>query len=187
MRPSALQHAVDLKPLTNEGVVLDPRGDTRPRDISDCIEADNPVAALALDELFEEKAGRLGDHPGLGRSGRTAGACELVAHKNYILVYDVTVDLVRVLRVFRAARQWPSRNGIACLSGLWMFVESCLYCGRPRGAPLHGSRPLETQIRRRIRRTNPERTHHAPDPTSPPSFLIDRQPECQRDGIYTIP
>jgi len=32
------------------------------------IEADNPAAALALDELFSEKAGRLVDHPGLGGS-----------------------------------------------------------------------------------------------------------------------
>jgi plasmid stabilization system protein ParE len=31
----------------------------------------------------------------------------LVAHQNYILVYDVTGDLVRVLRVLHAARQWP--------------------------------------------------------------------------------
>lgn len=71
------------------------------------LEADNPAAALALDELFEEKAGRLVDHPGLGRLGRVAGTRELVAHQNYILVYDLTGDLVRVLRVLHAARQWP--------------------------------------------------------------------------------
>lgn len=75
--------------------------------IYDYIEADNPTAALALDELFEEKAGRLLDHPGLGRPGRIAGTRELVAHQNYILVYDVLGDLVRVLRVLHAARQWP--------------------------------------------------------------------------------
>jgi addiction module RelE/StbE family toxin len=77
-------------------------------EIYDYIEADNPVAALALDELFEEKAGRLLDHPGMGRPGHEAGTRELVAHKNYILVYDVTADMVRVLRVLHAARQWPS-------------------------------------------------------------------------------
>ena len=63
--------------------------------IYDYIEADNPVAALALDELFEEKAGRLVDHPGMGRIGRVMGTRELVAHKNYILVYDVTTVSVR--------------------------------------------------------------------------------------------
>ena len=78
-------------------------------EIYDYIEADNPVAALALDELFEEKAGRLVDHPGMGRPRREAGTREMVGHKNYILVYDVTAYLVCVLRVLHAARQWPSR------------------------------------------------------------------------------
>ncbi len=75
-------------------------------EIYDYIKADNPVAALVLDELFSEKASRLVDHPGLGRPGRVAGTRELVAHRNYILVYDVAGDLVRVLRVLHAARQW---------------------------------------------------------------------------------
>ena len=80
-------------------------------DIYNYIEADNPAAALALDELFAEKAGRLVDHPGLGRPGRVIGTRELVAHQNYILVYDVADDLVRVLRVLHAARQWPPVRG----------------------------------------------------------------------------
>lgn len=76
-------------------------------DIYEYIEADNPAAALALDELFAEKAGRLVDHPGLGKSGRAAGTRELVAHQNCILVYDTVDDLVRVLPVLHTARQWP--------------------------------------------------------------------------------
>lgn len=75
--------------------------------IYDYIEADNAAAALALDELFAEQAGRLVDHPDLGPTGRVSGTRELVAHQNYILVYDVAGDLVRVLRVLHAARQWP--------------------------------------------------------------------------------
>lgn len=71
------------------------------------IEADNPVAALALDELISEKASRLIDHPGMGRAGRIAGTRELVAHRNYILVYDLSGELVRVLRVLHTSRQWP--------------------------------------------------------------------------------
>lgn len=78
--------------------------------IFDYIETDNPSAALALDELFAEKAGRLVDHPGLGRRGRVVSTRELVAHQNYILVYDVVNDAVRVLRVLHAARQWPPRK-----------------------------------------------------------------------------
>ena len=76
-------------------------------DIYVYIEGDNRAAALALDELFQEKAARLLDHPGMGRPGREPGTRELVAHENYILVYDETAYLVRVLRVLHVALQWP--------------------------------------------------------------------------------
>ncbi|WP_222563086.1 type II toxin-antitoxin system RelE/ParE family toxin [Candidatus Erwinia dacicola] len=75
--------------------------------IREYIAQDNPAAALALDELLSEKAGRLVDNPALGRTGRVSGTRELVAHQNYILIYDVTDDCVRVLRVLHAAREWP--------------------------------------------------------------------------------
>lgn len=38
-------------------------------DIYDYIEADNPAAAIALDELLSEKASRLVEHLSLGRLG----------------------------------------------------------------------------------------------------------------------
>ena len=76
-------------------------------DIYDYIEADNPMAALDLDELFEAKAALLIEHPHLGRLGRVPGTRELVAHRNYVLIYDVAGDMVRVLNVVHAARQWP--------------------------------------------------------------------------------
>ena len=76
-------------------------------EIYDYIEADNPVAALALDELFSEKANSLVHHPDIGRPGRVIGTRELVTHQNYILIYDVVDDLVRVLRILHASRQWP--------------------------------------------------------------------------------
>ena len=83
------------------------QADTDRREIREYIAQDNPAAALALDELFSEKAGRLVDHPGLGRPGRIPGTRELVAHENYILVYDMTSDRVRVLRLLHAAGKWP--------------------------------------------------------------------------------
>ena len=77
------------------------------RAIREYIAVENPSAALDLDELLSEKSARLVDHPGLGRPGRLQGTRELVAHRNYILVYDVAGDYVRVIRVLHAARQWP--------------------------------------------------------------------------------
>ncbi len=77
------------------------------REIRGYIGADNPKAALALDELFSAAAARLLQHPQLGRPGRVESTRELVAHRNYILIYDLAGDLVRVLRVLHAARQWP--------------------------------------------------------------------------------
>ena len=76
-------------------------------EIYDYIEADNPSAALALDELLSQSAARLIDHSRLGRPGRIDGTRELVAHRSYVLIYDVAGELVRVLRVLHTARQWP--------------------------------------------------------------------------------
>ncbi len=81
------------------------------RSIYQYIEADNPSAALALDEQFSEMAARLIDYPGLGRSGRIPGTRELVAHQNYMLIYDMAGDMVRVLRILHTAMQWPPELG----------------------------------------------------------------------------
>jgi addiction module RelE/StbE family toxin len=75
--------------------------------IYDYIEPDNPAAALALDELFDEQADHLIKYPLMGRQGREAGTREWVVHQNYILVYDAHGETVRVLRVLHAARRWP--------------------------------------------------------------------------------
>jgi len=76
------------------------------KEIREYIAQDNPVAALALDELLSEKASRLIEHPGLGRRGRVAGTRELVVHRNYVLIYDAIGERVRILRVLHAAKQW---------------------------------------------------------------------------------
>jgi addiction module RelE/StbE family toxin len=76
--------------------------------IYDYIEPVNAAAALALDEVFDRRAARLVRHPELGRPGRVLNTRELVVHRNYLLVYDIAEgELVRVLRVLHAARQWP--------------------------------------------------------------------------------
>ena len=71
------------------------------------IAQDNPAAALALDTHLSRTVRHLATHPDLGRPGRVVGTRELVVHANYIAVYDVVRDTVRILRVLHAARQWP--------------------------------------------------------------------------------
>lgn len=106
-----------LKPPEDDGLCIVRLVWTRPaiadrRAIRAYIAQDNPAAALALDQLFSEKVGRLLDHPRLGRPGRVTGTRELVAHQNYILVYDLTGDLVRILRILHAAKQWPPSSDL---------------------------------------------------------------------------
>jgi len=79
--------------------------------IYEYIESDNPLAAIEHDQLLAHMASRLMDHPHMGRPGRVFGTRELVAHRNYILVYDVLGDeAIRILRVLHAARMWPTSN-----------------------------------------------------------------------------
>ncbi|AWH53247.1 type II toxin-antitoxin system mRNA interferase toxin, RelE/StbE family [Stenotrophomonas sp. ESTM1D_MKCIP4_1] len=68
------------------------------------IEADSPSAALALDELFSERAAYLVRHPGIGKPGQIPGTREWVVHPRYVLVYDVVQTHVRVLRLLHTAR-----------------------------------------------------------------------------------
>ncbi len=75
--------------------------------IYDYIEARNPRAALALDQLFGEKAQLLTRHPHMGRTGRVAGTRELVVHPNYLMQYAVTPMHIRILGVKHVAKQFP--------------------------------------------------------------------------------
>ncbi|AXI84083.1 type II toxin-antitoxin system RelE/ParE family toxin [Xylella taiwanensis] len=79
-------------------------------DIYDCIETDNPTTTLAFDELLEEKATLLVRYPALRQIGRVPDTREFVVHRNYIFIYGVVDDLVRVLNLVHIARQWPSMS-----------------------------------------------------------------------------
>ncbi|AQT48752.1 MULTISPECIES: type II toxin-antitoxin system mRNA interferase toxin, RelE/StbE family [Burkholderia cepacia complex] len=77
--------------------------------IMEYIAEDDPLAALELDELLEERAAALPAHAELYRQGRVAGTRELVVAPNYVLVYRLrpAEDIVEILRVLHARRQWP--------------------------------------------------------------------------------
>ena len=76
-------------------------------DIFDYISADNPVAALTIDELFSERARNLLEFPHIGRPGLSPDTRELTVHPNYRLVYELVGDDVHILNVVHARRDWP--------------------------------------------------------------------------------
>lgn len=76
-------------------------------DIYDYIEKNNPLAALALDDLIAERTAVLQDFPRMGRDGRGPDTFELVVHSSYLVVYEVVEMQVRILNIVHTARQWP--------------------------------------------------------------------------------
>ena len=77
-------------------------------DIFTHIEADNPKAAVHVDEQIVPSVRRLVEFPESGRPGRVAGTRELVIPRTpYIAAYFVTADTVRILRIIHGAQIWP--------------------------------------------------------------------------------
>lgn len=75
--------------------------------IVEYIADDNPDAAQRLKDDIEAKAAKLPQNPELYRPGRVPGTREMVTSANYIVVYRVGAEHVRILRVLHAAQQWP--------------------------------------------------------------------------------
>ena len=75
------------------------------------IAAENPAAAVRLDELFSDAATRLTEHPKLGRPGKISGTRELIPHENYRMVYEITDEILWILTVVHTARRWPPACG----------------------------------------------------------------------------
>lgn len=80
-------------------------------DIWDYIAAENPRAAVHMDELFSAAAASLADFPDKGRLGTVAGTRELIPHENYRLVYQTDSDAVWILALVHVARIWPPIQG----------------------------------------------------------------------------
>jgi addiction module RelE/StbE family toxin len=72
------------------------------------IEADNPAAAVLIDELIVAATRRLLDFPASGRFGRVAGTRELVISGTpYVAAYVIAEATVRIIRVLHGAQEWP--------------------------------------------------------------------------------
>src|SRR3546814_2991653 len=91
-------------------VLWTPEAEQDRADIWDYIVADNPSAAVQIDQLFSEAATRLAEFPMLGHAGRIPGTRELIPQETYRLVYEIDnrEQTVRVLALVHTARQWPS-------------------------------------------------------------------------------
>lgn len=77
--------------------------------IFEYIAADNPDAAVEMDELFSIAALNLEVSPYMGHPGQIPGTREFVVHKNYLLVCEVnaTAHQVQILSLVHKTKQWP--------------------------------------------------------------------------------
>ena len=76
---------------------------------ADYIAEDNPAAADRLVQRIVRAVSLLGKNPAMGRPGRVSGTRELVVGDTpYIVPYRVRANAVEILRVFHAARKWPT-------------------------------------------------------------------------------
>jgi toxin ParE1/3/4 len=76
--------------------------------IFDYIEADNPSAAIRVDDSIREQIAQLTRSPEMGRPGRVEGTRELIlAHTPYIAAYWISKNRITILRILHGAQQWP--------------------------------------------------------------------------------
>lgn len=71
------------------------------------IALDKPLSAVEFGDILIEKSKILELMPMLGRIGKIAGTRELVAHQNYILIYQITQTAIEILNVKHVAQQYP--------------------------------------------------------------------------------
>ena len=71
------------------------------------IAADNPLAAIHMDERFGETAAGLAEFPHAGRNGISPGTREVLPHESYRLVYEIKEGEVIILTLTHTSRLWP--------------------------------------------------------------------------------
>ena len=75
--------------------------------IENYIAQDNPTAAIELWLAIDDQVNKLADPNFPRRPGRVPGTLELVAHPNYVVILEQTLDTVTVLEVLHSAMQYP--------------------------------------------------------------------------------
>lgn len=71
------------------------------------IAGDNIDAAIRMDNLIRSRAKELAQYPFLGHEGRICGTRELLAHRNYLLIYRIQEDAIEIVALVHAAQQYP--------------------------------------------------------------------------------
>lgn len=72
------------------------------------IVAEDPQAAVRLDQRIADTVSLLEEHPEMGRPGIIAGTRELIPYENYRVVYEIAPSSVWILAVVHSARNWPA-------------------------------------------------------------------------------
>lgn len=75
--------------------------------ILEYIAQQNAAAALRVDELINGRVELSRQFPEIGRPGRVAGTRELIAHPNYIVVYVIEAERIRILQALHARQRYP--------------------------------------------------------------------------------
>ncbi|ARB82655.1 MULTISPECIES: type II toxin-antitoxin system RelE/ParE family toxin [Yersinia] len=71
------------------------------------ITEENPYAAESLLHQLEDSVLPATEHPYMFRSGRVPGTREMVAHPNYVIIYQVMADQISVLNVVHSRQEYP--------------------------------------------------------------------------------
>jgi len=81
--------------------------------IFDYLEAENPRAAIAIDERISAHMGLLMQFPEHGRPGRIEETRESVINRTpYILAYRIHDKAIIILRILHGAQLWPDPGSV---------------------------------------------------------------------------
>jgi toxin ParE1/3/4 len=75
--------------------------------ISHHVAQHSELAAEALQARIKRSIVPAASYPHIFREGRTPGTREVVAHPNYIVVYRVLIDRIRVIAVVHSRQEYP--------------------------------------------------------------------------------
>lgn len=75
--------------------------------ITDYIADFDAHAAIAMHDLIERSVLPASDYPYVYKQGRVPGTREIVAHPNYIVVYEVRANRIEVIAVLHARQEYP--------------------------------------------------------------------------------